>query len=86
MKILHLPLITMLAIAMLAVAIPAIAADEKEAQGNAQSVTTNQSPQMSEIPKMKEQGKRMAELMQKIQEVKDPAERKRMLAEATCPQ
>ena len=49
-------------------------------------VQTGEAPQMSEIPKMQEQGKRMAELMEKIKEVTDPAERKRILAEATCPQ
>jgi hypothetical protein len=35
---------------------------------------------------MQEQGKRMAALMEKIKEVTDPAERKRLLAEAVCPQ
>lgn len=43
-------------------------------------------PEMSEIPTMKEQGKRMASLMEKIHEVTDPAERKRIMAEAMCPQ
>jgi hypothetical protein len=41
---------------------------------------------MSEIPTMKEQGKRMASLMEKIHEITDPAERKRIMAEAMCPQ
>lgn len=80
----------LLLIAMLTVAVPAMAGEEMEVKVNAPDfalpATTNQPPQMSEIPKIKEQGKRMAELMQKIQDVKDPAERKRMLAEATCPQ
>jgi len=43
-------------------------------------------PEMSEIPTMKEQGKRMASLMEKIHEITDPAERKRIMAEAVCPQ
>jgi len=43
-------------------------------------------PALSDIPIMQEQGKRMAALMEKIQEITDPAERKRMLAEAVCPQ
>jgi hypothetical protein len=43
-------------------------------------------PEMSEIPTMKEQGKRMASLMEKIHEITDPAERKRIMAEAMCPQ
>jgi len=43
-------------------------------------------PEMSEIPTMKEQGKRMTSLMEKINEITDPAERKRIMAEAMCPQ
>ena len=43
-------------------------------------------PEMSEIPTMKEQGKRMASLMEKIHEITDPAERKRIMTEAMCPQ
>lgn len=43
-------------------------------------------PRLSDIPIMREQGKRMAMLMEKIQEVTDPAERKRLLSEAVCPQ
>lgn len=83
MKITHLLCITLLAFATGGLA----AADEdKTPKADAQTGQANQLPQMSEIPKMKEQGKRIAELMQKIQDVKDPAERKRMLAEATCPQ
>jgi hypothetical protein len=42
--------------------------------------------EMSEIPTMKEQGKRMASLMEKIHEITDPAERKRIMAEVMCPQ
>ncbi len=83
MKTLQLLLISMLA---MSASSPALAGDDKETKAEAPAAATNQSPQMSEIPKMKEQGKRMAELMQKIQDVKDPAERKRILAEATCPQ
>ncbi len=83
MKILHLLCSASLMIA----ALPAMAVDDdKASKSEAQATPTSQAPQMSEIPTMKAQGKRMAELMQKIQEVKDPAERKRMLAEATCPQ
>lgn len=83
MKVLHLLCSASLVVA----ALPALAADDDKAvKTEPQAATTSQAPQMSEIPTMKAQGKRMAELMQKIQEVKDPAERKRMLAEATCPQ
>ncbi len=43
-------------------------------------------PAMSEIPTMKEQGERMAVLMEKLTKETDPAERKRIMAEAVCPQ
>ena len=43
-------------------------------------------PAMSEIPTMKEQGERMAVLMEKLTKETDPAERKRIMAEAICPQ
>ena len=62
-------------------------AEEKESkQAPVQTAQTAAPPQMSEIPTMQEQGKRISALMEKIQTVTDPAERKRMLAEATCPQ
>ena len=35
---------------------------------------------------MKEQGERMAVLMEKLTKETDPAERKRIMAEAICPQ
>lgn len=84
MKILHLLCSASFVIAN---SMPAMAADDDKAlKTEAQTEAPTQAPQMSEIPTMKAQGKRMAELMQKIQDVKDPAERKRMLAEAMCPQ
>ncbi len=43
-------------------------------------------PAMSEIPTMKEQGERMAILMERLTKETDPAERKRIMAEAICPQ
>ena len=52
----------------------------------AQSAATGAAPQMSEIPVMKEQGKHMAAMMEKLKDITDPAERKRILAEAMCPQ
>jgi hypothetical protein len=54
---------------------------------NPQPITQSpKTPEMSEIPTMKEQGKRMASLMEKIHEITDPTERKRIMAEAMCPQ
>ena len=64
------------------------------AESKEESLTTTQSPaskpgtapQMSEIPVMQEQGQRMATMMEKLTHITDPAERKRILAEAMCPQ
>ena len=61
--------------------------NEDKKPDNSLSITlAPKAPEMSEIPTMKEQGKRMASLMEKIHEITDPAERKRIMAEAMCPQ
>ncbi len=69
----------------LALSLPAFA-EEQEKQGAPQVKTAGETPAMSEIPKMKEQGERMAVLMEKLTKETDPAERKRIMAEAICPQ
>ena len=64
-------------------------AESSEVKKADKPLTITQSPkppEMSDIPTMKEQGKRMASLMEKIHEITDPAERKRIMAEAMCPQ
>ena len=60
--------------------------DNKKANNPPPITQSPKAPEMSEIPTMKEQGKRMASLMEKINEITDPAERKRIMAEAMCPQ
>lgn len=61
--------------------------NEVNKKDNPPTITQSpKAPEMSEIPTMKEQGKRMASLMEKIREITDPAERKRIMAEAMCPQ
>ena len=69
----------------LTLSLPAYA-DEQEKPAAPQLKTTGETPAMSEIPKMKEQGERMAVLMEKLTKETDPAERKRIMAEAICPQ
>ena len=61
-------------------------AEEQDKQTAPQVKTAGETPAMSEIPKMKEQGERMATLMEKLTKETDPAERKRIMAEAVCPQ
>lgn len=69
----------------LAIAMPALA-DDQVKQPPAQPDQAAGTPAMSDIPKMKEQGERMAVLMEKLTKETDPAERKRIMAEAICPQ
>ena len=69
----------------LSFSLPALA-DEQANPQPAPSGSTGTTPAMSEIPKMKEQGERMAALMEKLTKETDPAERKRIMAEAICPQ
>ncbi len=77
--------LTCTAVLGLAISLPALA-DDQEKQAPAQANAAGSTPAMSEIPKMKEQGERMAALMEKLTKETDPAERKRLMAEATCPQ
>ena len=71
---------------MLSSASWAESSDTKKANNPPPITQLPKAPEMSEIPTMKEQGKRMASLMEKINEITDPAERKRIMAEAMCPQ
>lgn len=43
-------------------------------------------PPMSELPHMKAEGARIAALMERLTKETDPAERRRIMAEVTCPQ
>jgi hypothetical protein len=45
-----------------------------------------ETPAMSEIPTMKQQGQRMAVLMQQLSKESNPDIRRRIMAEAMCPQ
>ncbi len=41
---------------------------------------------LADLPKMKEEGKRLAALMERLQKETDPAERRKIMAEVMCPQ
>lgn len=60
-------------------------ADSKPPVAN-QSEVPATLPQMSELPKMKAEGERIAALMEKLAKETDPQERRRIMAEVTCPQ
>jgi hypothetical protein len=57
-----------------------------EAPGESRQAAPGRTPQMSEIPVMKQQGERMAVLMEQLSKESDPEVRRRIMAEAVCPQ
>lgn len=57
--------------------------------GSAQAVQAapaGKPPAMSDLPFMKEEAKRLAALMERLQKETDPAERRKIMAETTCAQ
>ena len=56
------------------------------AQKPSAGAQTNPALQMSEDPKMKAEGARMATLMDKLQKESDPEERRKIMSEIMCPQ
>ncbi len=77
----------LIAAAGLAVAALAHAEDTspQSAAGQASQTAPNPPP-MSELPRMKAEGERIAALMERLAKETDPAERRRIMAEVTCPQ
>lgn len=64
----------------------ALASDKEEKPAAAPSSKPGETPAMSEIPTMKAQGERMATLMEQLSKESDPEIRRRIMAEAVCPQ
>ena len=62
------------------------AADQEPTPKTAPPATVDQTPAMSEIPVMKEQGKRMALLVEQLSKESSPEIRRRIMAEVMCPQ
>lgn len=58
----------------------------KRLDAEASAPQPGQTPQMSEIPVMKQQGERMAVLMEQLSKESDPEVRRKIMAEAVCPQ
>lgn len=65
---------------------PAAGTAAQRLDAEAPRPATGQAPQMSEIPVMKQQGERMAVLMEQLSKESDPEVRRRIMAEAVCPQ
>ncbi len=70
----------------LTISLGAPAADHEEKPTATPSTKTGETPAMSEIPVMKAQGERMATLMEQLSKESNPEIRRRIMAEAMCPQ
>ena len=82
MKTIHL-IVAMLALS----AATSVCASDKEEKPNPEpQATLGETPAMSEIPTMKQQGQRMAVLMEQLSKESNPDIRRRIMAEAMCPQ
>jgi Holliday junction resolvasome RuvABC DNA-binding subunit len=73
----------------LAATVAAQAADKEDKAQSAQTVQVapaGKPPAMADLPFMKEEAKRLAALMERLQKETDPAERRKIMAETTCAQ
>ncbi len=61
------------------------AADKEENPTPEPQISLGETPAMSEIPSMKQQGQRMAVLMEQLTKESNPEIRRRIMAEAMCP-
>ena len=71
---------------VLATSIPTQASDKEEKPTPEPQLSVGETPAMSEIPTMKQQGQRMAVLMEQLSKESNPDIRRRIMAEAMCPQ
>ena len=73
-------------ILVLGATLPTQAADKEEKPAPEPQISVGETPAMSEIPTMKQQGQRMAVLMEQLSKESNPDIRRRIMAEAMCPQ
>ena len=73
-------------ILVLGATLPAQAADKEEKPTPEPQLSVGETPAMSEIPTMTQQGQRMAVLMLQVSKESNPDIRRRIMAEAMCPQ
>ena len=69
----------------LAATLPCVAAEDEKPKA-APPAKLGETPAMSKIPTMKAQGERMATLMEQLSKESNPEIRRRIMAEAMCPQ
>ena len=76
----------MIATLALVASLSAQASDKEEKPTPEPQISVGETPAMSEIPTMKQQGQRMAVLMEQLSKESNPDIRRRIMAEAMCPQ
>ena len=74
------------ALALSAVAKAADKEEKAEPTQSAQTVPEAKRPSMADMPLMKQEAKRLAALMERLQKETDPAERRKIMAETSCAQ
>jgi hypothetical protein len=77
---------TLCALALLASAQAADKEQKSESPQPTQAAPEAKRPSMADMPFMKEEAKRLAALMERLQKETDPAERRKIMAETTCAQ
>jgi len=80
-------LVATLCVVALSAAAHAAGKDQKnEAARPAEAAPAPRSSSMADIPAVKEEAKRLAALMERLQKETDPAERRKIMAETSCAQ
>ena len=80
-------LVATLCVVALSAAAHAADKDQKnEAARPAEAAPAPRSSSMADIPAIKEEAKRLAALMERLQKETDPAERRKIMAETSCAQ
>ena len=77
---------TLCALALSAAAQAADKEEKAESTQPAQTLPEAKQPSMADMPLMKQEAKRLAALMERLQKETDPAERRKIMAETSCAQ
>ena len=75
---------TLCALALSALAQAADKEQKSESLQPIQATPEAKRPSMADLPFMKEEAKRLAALMERLQKETDPAERRKIMAETSC--
>lgn len=78
--------VTLAALSLTAAATAAEKEDKAEPAQTVQTAPAGKPPAMADMPFMKEEAKRLAALMERLQKETDAAERRKIMAETTCAQ